>query len=296
MAAPEEPYPIDADSRLAQALEAAHRAYGRGSAREMDRQYCEAVKLAAAEWAPLATTLAMEHVSRLRDLNDRKTALARCEEHLERDWERVQLRLLCAETRLTTGDSSRIDTEIDEIDRIVAGRKLRPVDAAQLSRLRGIAAARRHDTGRALRLLSDARDMYTKLGQAAAVSKVDQDIAAVELPRGNASKAVRAANGSPEARLTRAEALRMVGRYEQARDELDLALRGPLDPSVAFQLLYAKVRLLRLLHSEEAGELMPDLYSAASTRCPIFRACPSGARCANARADSGGPAAPRCCW
>ncbi|WP_190823205.1 CHAT domain-containing protein [Saccharopolyspora pogona] len=255
-------FAVDAGSPLAVALAAAWEAFEREDVRAMDRLYRQSVRLASGNPA-LAAALAVEHVSRLRALDDSTTALARCEEYLGSDGENLRLRLLRAETRLAMGDNSRIDAELDEIARIAAGRHMRREDEAHLDRLRGIAAARRGDTGRALRHLREVRVVFTELGDEVAASKVDLDIRAVERQRGDASEPVRGDDDSPQASMVRAEELRMDGWYEKALAELAPALAGKLDPAIRFQFLFAKIRLLRLLHSTQADELLPELYAAA---------------------------------
>ncbi|PKW18857.1 CHAT domain-containing protein [Saccharopolyspora spinosa] len=255
-------FAVDAGTPLAVALGAAWEAFEREDVPAMDRLYGQSVRLASGSPA-LAAALAAEHVSRLRALDDSTTALARCEEYLDNDGENLQLRLLRAETRLAMGDNSRIAAELDEIDRIAAGGHLRREDEAHLDRLRGLAAALRGDTGQALRHLREVRLVFAELGDEAAASKVDLDIRAVEGRRGDASKAVRGDDDSPQARMVRAEELRMDGWYEKALAELAPALAGKLDPAIRFQFLFAKIRLLRLLHSTQADELLPELYAAA---------------------------------
>ncbi|MEV0083589.1 CHAT domain-containing protein [Saccharopolyspora sp. NPDC050642] len=253
-------YAVGYGTPLAREIEAARKAFARRDARAMDLAYREAVRLAAEESAELMTTLAMQHVSRLRILGDSTTALERCEEHLGRDWENLQLRLLCAETRLALGDDSWIGAEIE---RVAAGRPMRGADEAQLHRLRGLAAAQRQDTGRALDHLGEARAAFAELGDEAAVAAVELDIRAVELQRGAVPEPVRGDDDSPQARMVRSEALRMGGWYEKALAELAPALDDLPDPSMRFPFLFAKVRLLRLLHAPVDDGLMSELYAAA---------------------------------
>ncbi|WP_165967975.1 CHAT domain-containing protein [Saccharopolyspora elongata] len=254
---------VDHGTPLARETEAARKAFARRDARAMDLAYREAVRLAAEESAELTTTLAMQHVSRLRILGDGTTALERCEEYLGRDWENLQLRLLCAETRLVLGDDSWIGAEVDEIARIAAKQPMRGAGEAQLHRLRGLAAAQRQDTGRALGHLGEARAAFAELGDEAAVAAVELDISAVELQRGAVSEPVRGDDDSPQARLVRSEALRIGGWYEKALAELDPALDALPDPALRFPFLFAEIRLLRLLHAPVDAELMKDLYEAA---------------------------------
>ncbi|MEV0697263.1 CHAT domain-containing protein [Saccharopolyspora sp. NPDC050389] len=257
-------YTVDHGSPLALEIDAAWEAFEQRDARAMDRSYRKLARLASGLPSELITTLAMQHVSRLRILGDSTTALERCEEYLGKDGENLHLRLLCAETRLVLGDDSWIGAEVDEIERIAAGKPMRDVDEAQLHRLRGFAAAHRGDFSSALRHLREARAVFAALGDEAAVAAVDLDIRAVERQRGDTSEPVRSDDDSPQARMVRAEELRTGGWYEKALAELAPALEDDrLDPAIRFHFLFAKVRLLRLLHSPVDDELMSELEAAA---------------------------------
>lgn len=266
MSTPAEEFTADAGSLFELALTAARAAYERREVETMDEQYRYAVQLAPGEPPNLRRAIGVEHVTRLRALGDSTRALARCAEYLAGDGESVWLRLVRAETDLTRGDFSRIDAELAAIRRIADGQPGRPADDALLSRLAGLAAARHGRFSLALRQLRQARDGYAALGDNGAVTVVDQDIRALNASRGGAAPELPAGapDTSPQARLARSEELRLVGRYEEALNQLTPVFEGPRDPAMRFFFLDAQVRLLRLLHADdEADELMPRLYEAA---------------------------------
>lgn len=166
---------------------------------------------------------------------------------------------------MTRGDYSRFEDELAAIHRIVGGRPAHQAADALLSRLDGLAAARHGRLTLAEQHLRRARDGYAAREDNGAITVVD-DLRALIARRGTAAPAqsVRVPDHSPQARLTRSEELRLIGRYEEALNEIDPVLQGPLDPAVRYFFLEAKVRLLRLLRiDDEADDLMPELYEAA---------------------------------
>lgn len=268
MAAPDEEFWVDQGSPFALALAAAREASERKDVEGMDAQYRRAVGLARGESVNLRTAVAAEHISRLRTLGDSTRALARCEEYLAEHGEDVRLLLLRIETKVTRGDYSRFDAELAAIHRIVGGRPAHQTTDALLSRLDGLAAARHGRLSLATQHLRRAHDGYAALGDNGAVAVVDDDLRALIAGRSAATSnhSVPAPDLSPQTRLARSEEMRLIGRYEEALNEIDPALEGPLDPAVRFFFLEAKVRLLRLLRAagnDEADDLMPALYEAA---------------------------------
>lgn len=274
MAAPDEEFWVDQGSPFALALTAARAAFERRDLMGMDTQYRRAVQLARGEPAKRAA-VAAEHVSRLRLLKDSTRALACCEEYLAEIGENLRLWLMCAETKLTRGDCSRIDADLAMIHRITGGRPARRADDALLHRLEGLAAKGHGQWKLARQHLRQAQELCRALGDTATVSVIDNDLRDLTARVGTTGskrparqsaddQSARNPERSPQARLTRSEELRLANRYEDALTELDPALDGSLDPALRFFLLEAKVCLLRLLRQDDqANELMPELYRAA---------------------------------
>lgn len=276
MAGPDEEFTVDAGSPFALALTAARAALERRDLTGMDTQYRRAVRLARGELADLRAAVAAEHVSQLRALDDSTRALVRCEEYVAENGEDLRLRLLRAETELTRGDHSRIDAELATIHQIAGGRPARRADDALLHRLEGLTATCHGRWKLARQHLRRARERYRTLGDTGAVAIIDKDLrdliaregkAVSKQPASNQSAGDQVASAperSPQARLTHSEQLRLAKRYEDALNELNPALKGPLDPAMTFYFLEAKVRLLRLLRDDDqADKLMPELYEAA---------------------------------
>ncbi|WP_197522927.1 CHAT domain-containing protein [Actinokineospora pegani] len=238
----------------------------------MNVRYREAVTLAHGSSASLRTAIAAEHVSRLRAAGDSTGAMVRCDDYLAEYGANVKLLLTRAETALARGDRTRIDGDLAAVRDIAGGRPADKVEDALLSRLEGLAEARRGRLLAAAQHLRRSRACYQSVGDKTAVAILDDDIRIVTAREGTLDSCPSAdpTDRSPNSLLVRAEELRLVGRYEQALTALEPALAQPRDPALRFFALEARVRLLRLLRADdEADDALGELYaSAADTARP----------------------------
>ncbi|WP_194897088.1 CHAT domain-containing protein [Catenulispora pinisilvae] len=243
---------LEAEDPLVAALERA-RSLSQIPAAEpaaVDAAYASVLDLVASDDAALWSTLAAEHVSLLRSAGFLSAAATRCGQYLasERAVVRLPLLLERAQVRSEAGSHACAAADAAEI-RQIAGAELDSVDHARLRRVEGLAAVERDA---AMRYLTESRDVFQSLGDAASAAVVEADlrllaardgseqatadILAEPEPNPAPADATEPATSIPRA-LTRALALRNQYRYEEAlhviltalaSDHLDDALRLPV--------------------------------------------------------------------
>ncbi|MGI9001470.1 MAG: CHAT domain-containing protein [Pseudonocardia sp.] len=267
MATPGDGWVVDPGSPFGLAVRAARTAFVAGDEHEVNRQFPIAVRLAPVD--QLGIALAVEHVTKLRQLEDSTAALDHCEQYLRQYPRAVRLHLVRAETRVSRGDYSWIAADLAEIRRLAAVQSLTPEAEALFIRLDGLAAEAGRKFSLALTHLRDAVERYRALGDEAGADVVEIDFRRVATRSGTGPAEVPAevsADAPVSARLARSEELRMLGRYQEALTEIEQARAGPVDPAQLYFVLEAEVRLCRALYDDErANGLIAALYEAAAS-------------------------------
>ncbi|WP_157357451.1 CHAT domain-containing protein [Amycolatopsis nigrescens] len=267
-------------SPLARAVTEAGHAYRRKDVSTVDAAYRRACELAAADGGgEVWDVLAVEHSARLLELADAARALDRCEEYLaEAGPEHVELLLVRAEIHGSLGDHTAAAADAGSIRAALGDRtwSLTADSHARLLRAEGLAAADRHEFGRAGKLLGGAGRAFFSAGNETAVAAIDKDLRQIEVQRG-AESAVDQALQAEQPRtaadyLRLALALKRDLRYEKAAAVLREGVDDPgVDPALHLELLCELIVLLRAIRRYGEVEALYARLAMAAQQVPDRR-------------------------